>query len=127
MGRLGIPANINHPELEPMIIGCNFKIKINGNIGNSAVTSSLAEEVEKMIWATHWGADTVIDLSTGKHIHETLRLLHLRCSVYIIFRAATGTRLSTREPNRYFATWRWPVLVAACAVCWRGLAASTFW
>jgi phosphomethylpyrimidine synthase len=70
-GRAIIPANINHPELEPMIIGRNFKVKINGNIGNSAVTSSLAEEVEKMIWAIHWGADTVMDLSTGKHIHET--------------------------------------------------------
>jgi phosphomethylpyrimidine synthase len=70
-GRAIIPANINHPELEPMIIGRNFKVKINGNIGNSAVTSSLAEEVEKMIWATHWGADTIMDLSTGKHIHET--------------------------------------------------------
>ena len=70
-GRAIIPANINHPELEPMIIGRNFKVKINGNIGNSAVTSSLAEEVEKMIWAIHWGADTIMDLSTGKHIHET--------------------------------------------------------
>jgi phosphomethylpyrimidine synthase len=70
-GRAIIPANINHPELEPMIIGRNFKVKINGNIGNSAVSSSLAEEVEKMVWATHWGADTIMDLSTGKHIHET--------------------------------------------------------
>ena len=70
-GRAIIPANINHPELEPMIIGRNFKVKINGNIGNSAVTSSLAEEVEKMVWAIHWGADTIMDLSTGKHIHET--------------------------------------------------------
>jgi len=70
-GRAIIPANINHPELEPMIIGRNFKVKINANIGNSAVTSSPAEEVDKMIWATYWGADTVMDLSTGKHIHET--------------------------------------------------------
>jgi phosphomethylpyrimidine synthase len=70
-GRAIIPANINHPELEPMIIGRNFKVKINGNIGNSAVTSSLAEEVDKMIWGIHWGADTIMDLSTGKHIHET--------------------------------------------------------
>jgi phosphomethylpyrimidine synthase len=70
-GRAIIPANINHPELEPMIIGRNFKVKINGNIGNSAVTSSPAEEVEKMIWATYWGADTVMDLSTGRYIHET--------------------------------------------------------
>ena len=70
-GRAIIPANINHPELEPMIIGRNFRVKINANIGNSAVTSGIAEEVEKMVWATRWGADTVMDLSTGKHIHET--------------------------------------------------------
>ncbi len=70
-GRAIIPANINHPELEPMIIGRNFLVKINANIGNSAITSSIAEEVEKMIWATRWGADTVMDLSTGKNIHET--------------------------------------------------------
>jgi phosphomethylpyrimidine synthase len=69
-GRAIIPANINHPELEPMIIGRNFKVKINANIGNSAVTSSPAEEADKMIWATYWGADTIMDLSTGKHIHE---------------------------------------------------------
>jgi len=70
-GRAIIPANINHPELEPMIIGRNFLVKINGNIGNSAVTSSIDEEVEKMTWATRWGSDTIMDLSTGKHIHET--------------------------------------------------------
>jgi len=70
-GRAILPANINHPELEPAIIGRNFKVKINGNIGNSAVVSSLEEEVDKMIWAIHWGADTIMDLSTGKHIHET--------------------------------------------------------
>ena len=70
-GRAIIPANINHPELEPMIIGRNFRVKINANIGNSAVTSSLAEEVEKMVWAVRWGSDTVMDLSTGAHIHET--------------------------------------------------------
>jgi len=70
-GRAIIPANINHPELEPMIIGRNFLVKINANIGNSAISSSIEEEVDKMIWATHWGADTVMDLSTGKHIHET--------------------------------------------------------
>ena len=69
-GRAIIPANINHPELEPMIIGRNFKVKINANIGNSAVTSSPAEEVDKMIWATYWGADTIMDLSTGEQIHE---------------------------------------------------------
>jgi phosphomethylpyrimidine synthase len=70
-GRAIIPANINHPESEPMIIGRNFLVKINANIGNSAVTSSIQEEVEKMTWAIRWGADTVMDLSTGKHIHET--------------------------------------------------------
>jgi len=70
-GRAIIPANINHPELEPMIIGRNFRVKINANIGNSAVTSSIAEEVEKMVWSTRWGGDTVMDLSTGKNIHET--------------------------------------------------------
>ncbi|MGH2957968.1 MAG: phosphomethylpyrimidine synthase ThiC, partial [Solirubrobacterales bacterium] len=70
-GRAIIPNNINHPETEPMIIGRNFLVKINANIGNSAVTSSIGEEVEKMTWAIRWGADTVMDLSTGKHIHET--------------------------------------------------------
>ena len=70
-GRAIIPANINHPEIEPMIIGRNFLVKINANIGNSAVTSSIDEEVEKLTWAIRWGADTVMDLSTGKHIHET--------------------------------------------------------
>jgi phosphomethylpyrimidine synthase len=70
-GRAIIPANINHPESEPMIIGRNFLVKINANIGNSAVTSTIEEEVEKMTWATQWGADTVMDLSTGKNIHET--------------------------------------------------------
>ncbi len=70
-GRAIIPANINHPELEPMIIGRNFLVKINANIGNSAITSSIEEEVEKMVWATRWGADTVMDLSTGDNIHET--------------------------------------------------------
>ena len=70
-GRAVIPLNINHPEIEPMIIGRNFLVKVNANIGNSAVTSSIGEEVEKMTWAIRWGADTVMDLSTGKHIHET--------------------------------------------------------
>ena len=70
MGRAIIPANINHPEAEPMAIGRNFLVKINANIGNSAVTSSMAEEVEKMVWATRWGADTVMDLSTGRNIHN---------------------------------------------------------
>ncbi|MGF1548723.1 MAG: phosphomethylpyrimidine synthase ThiC, partial [Thiotrichales bacterium] len=70
-GRAIIPANINHPELEPMIIGRNFRTKINTNIGNSAVTSSIEEEVEKMVWSARWGGDTLMDLSTGKNIHET--------------------------------------------------------
>jgi len=70
-GRAIIPANVNHPESEPMVIGRNFLVKINANIGNSAVTSSIEEEVEKLIWAIRWGADTVMDLSTGKNIHET--------------------------------------------------------
>ena len=70
-GRAIIPSNVNHPESEPMIIGRNFLVKVNANIGNSAVTSSIGEEVEKMTWATRWGADTVMDLSTGKNIHET--------------------------------------------------------
>ena len=70
-GRAIIPANINHPEIEPMIIGRNFRVKINANIGNSAVTSSIEEEVEKLRWSTLWGADTVMDLSTGPNIHDT--------------------------------------------------------
>lgn len=70
-GRAIIPANINHPEAEPMIIGRGFRTKINANIGNSIVTSSIAEEVEKAVWAAYWGADTIMDLSTGRHIHET--------------------------------------------------------
>jgi phosphomethylpyrimidine synthase len=70
-GRAIIPANINHPEVEPMIIGRNFLVKINGNIGNSALGSSIEEEVEKLTWGARWGADTVMDLSTGKNIHET--------------------------------------------------------
>ncbi|PCE68467.1 phosphomethylpyrimidine synthase ThiC [Salinivibrio sp. YCSC6] len=70
-GRAIIPANINHPEAEPMIIGRNFLVKVNANIGNSAVSSSIEEETEKLVWATRWGADTVMDLSTGRNIHET--------------------------------------------------------
>lgn len=70
-GRAILPANINHPESEPMIIGSRFHVKVNANIGNSAVSSSIEEEVEKMAWATHWGADTIMDLSTGKNIHAT--------------------------------------------------------
>ena len=70
-GRAVVPANINHPELEPQIIGRNFLVKINANIGNSAVASSVEEEVDKMVWATRWGADNVMDLSTGRNIHNT--------------------------------------------------------
>ncbi len=70
-GRAVIPSNINHPEAEPMIIGRNFLVKVNANIGNSSVSSSIEEEVEKLVWSTHWGADTVMDLSTGRNIHQT--------------------------------------------------------
>jgi phosphomethylpyrimidine synthase len=80
-GRAIIPANINHPELEPMIIGRQFLVKINANIGNSAVVSSIDDEVEKMVWATKWGADTLMDLSTGKHIHETREWIIRNCPV----------------------------------------------
>ena len=80
-GRAIIPANVNHPEIEPMIIGRNFLVKINANMGNSAVTSSIAEEVEKMVWATRWGADTIMDLSTGKNIHETREWMLRNCAV----------------------------------------------
>jgi phosphomethylpyrimidine synthase len=80
-GRAIIPANVNHPELEPMIIGRNFKVKINSNIGNSAVTSSPAEEVDKMVWATYWGSDTIMDLSTGKNIHELREWILRNCPV----------------------------------------------
>jgi phosphomethylpyrimidine synthase len=82
-GRAVIPANINHPELEPMIIGRNFLVKINANIGNSAITSSIEEEVDKMTWATRWGGDTVMDLSTGKNIHETREWIIRNSSVPI--------------------------------------------
>ncbi len=90
-GRAIIPANINHPELEPMIIGRNFLVKINANIGNSAVSSSIEEEVEKLKWATLWGADTVMDLSTGRDIHETrewiLRNAHVPIGTVPIYQA----------------------------------------
>ncbi|MFH0352432.1 MAG: phosphomethylpyrimidine synthase ThiC [Chromatiales bacterium] len=80
-GRAIIPANINHPEIEPMIIGRNFLVKINANIGTSAVSSGVNEEINKMVWATRWGADTVMDLSTGKHIHETREWIIRNCPV----------------------------------------------
>jgi len=82
-GRAVIPNNINHPETEPMIIGRNFRTKVNANIGNSAVTSSIQEEVEKMVWATRWGGDTVMDLSTGQNIHETREWIIRNSSVPI--------------------------------------------
>ena len=82
-GRAIIPANINHPELEPMAIGRNFLVKINANIGNSAVTSTIAEEVEKMVWAIRWGADTVMDLSTGRNIHNIREWIVRNCPVPI--------------------------------------------
>ena len=82
-GRAIIPANINHPETEPMIIGRNFMVKINANIGNSATTSTIEEEVEKMLWSTRWGGDTVMDLSTGKNIHETREWIIRNSSVPI--------------------------------------------
>ena len=82
-GRAIIPSNINHLELEPMVIGRNFLVKINANIGNSAVSSSIEEEVEKLRWATLWGADTVMDLSTGKNIHETREWIIRNSSVPI--------------------------------------------
>ncbi|MBS1174454.1 MAG: thiC [Burkholderiaceae bacterium] len=80
-GRAIIPANINHPELEPMIIGRNFLVKVNANIGNSALHSSIEEEVEKMVWSTRWGGDTIMDLSTGKNIHETREWIIRNCPV----------------------------------------------
>ena len=82
-GRAVIPTNINHPELEPTIIGRNFLVKINANIGNSALTSTIEEEVEKMVWAIRWGADTVMDLSTGRNIHETREWILRNSSVPI--------------------------------------------
>jgi phosphomethylpyrimidine synthase len=82
-GRAVLTANVNHPELEPQIIGRNFLVKINANIGNSAVASTIEEEVEKMTWATRWGADTVMDLSTGKNIHETREWILRNASVPI--------------------------------------------
>src|SRR6185436_9148964 len=82
-GRAIIPTNINHPETEPMIIGRNFLTKVNANIGNSIVTSSVAEEIDKMVWSTRWGADTVMDLSTGRHIHTIREWLVRNSSVPI--------------------------------------------
>jgi len=80
-GRAILPSNINHPELEPMVIGRNFLVKVNANIGNSIVSSTVSEEVEKMVWAIRWGADTLMDLSTGRHIHETREWILRNCPV----------------------------------------------
>jgi len=93
-GRAVLPNNINHPESEPMIIGRNFLTKINANIGNSAVSSGIAEEVEKLVWAIRWGGDTVMDLSTGKHIHETREWIIRNSPV------AIGTGDLPRHPDR---------------------------
>jgi phosphomethylpyrimidine synthase len=92
-GRAIIPANINHPELEPMIIGRNFLVKINANIGNSAVASDVADEVDKMVWAIRWGADTVMDLSTGRNIHDTAN-------------GSSATRPCRSAPCRSTRRWR---------------------
>ena len=100
-GRAIIPANVNHPETEPMIIGRNFLVKINANIGNSAVTSVIAEEVEKMTWAIRWGGDTVMDLSTGKHIHETREWIIRNCAGADRHRAdLPGAREGGRQGGR---------------------------
>ena len=92
-GRAIIPANINHLELEPMIIGRNFAVKINANIGNSAVSSSIEEEVDKLRWATLWGADTVMDLSTGREIHQTREWI-----IRKVFSTLTGTKSARSWP-----------------------------
>ena len=97
-GRAIIPANINHPELEPVIIGRNFLVKINANIGNSAVTSSAADEVEKLVWAIRWGADTVMDLSTGRNIHN------IRSWISATRRCRSAPCRSTRRWKRSAAT-----------------------
>ena len=97
-GRAIIPANINHPEAEPMIIGTKFLVKVNANIGNSAVLSSIDAEVEKMRWATRWGSDTIMDLSTGKDIHTTREWI-MRNSPFL-----SGLSRSTRRSRRSAAT-----------------------
>ena len=97
-GRAIIPANINHPELEPMAIGRNFLVKINANIGNSAVTSSIEEEVEKLVWAIRWGADNVMDLSTGRNIHTTRDWIVRNC------RCPSARCRSTRRSRRSAAS-----------------------
>ena len=107
-GRAIIPSNINHAELEPMIIGRNFLVKINANIGNSAVTSSVEEEVEKMVWAIRWGADTVMDLSTGRNIHNTREWILRNSPVPIgtvpIYQALEKVRRRSRQARLGDAT-----------------------
>jgi len=105
-GRAIIPANINHPEVEPMAIGRNFRVKINANIGNSAVTSSIEEEVEKLVWAIRWGADNVMDLSTGRDIHTTrdwiVRCRSARCLFTRLWRKLA--ELQKPLPGKFTAT-----------------------
>src|SRR5690554_964925 len=108
-GRAIIPANINHPEIEPMIIGRNFLVKINGNIGNSALGSSIEEEVEKLTWGARWGADTVMDLSTGKNIHETrewiIRNSHVPIGTVPIYQDRKSTRLNSSHVRISYAVF----------------------
>jgi phosphomethylpyrimidine synthase len=118
-GRAIIPNNINHPESEPMIIGRNFLVKINANIGNSAVASSIEEEVEKMRWATKWGADTVMDLSTGKNIHATREWILRNSPVPIgtvpIYQNSSATPSSNRPSKAWITSPFTPV--CCCASC----------
>ena len=108
-GRAIIPNNINHPESEPMIIGRNFLVKINANIGNSALGSSIDEEVSKMTWATRWGADTIMDLSTGNHIHETREWL-IRNSPVPIGTVPIYQALEKVDGVAEDLTWRYSVI-----------------
>ena len=103
-GRAILPNNINHPESEPMIIGRNFLTKINANIGNSAVSSGIAEEVEKLVWAIRWGGDTVMDLSTGKHIHETREWI-IRNSPVPIGTVPISQVSSSARPSTFSSAW----------------------
>ena len=127
-GRAIIPSNINHLELEPMIIGRNFLVKMNANIGNSAVRSSIEDEVEKLQWATLWGADTVMDLSTGKNIHETREWIIRNSAVPIgtvpIYQALEkaggrpedrpGRSIATRSSSSASRVWTTSPFMPAC-------------
>jgi phosphomethylpyrimidine synthase len=126
-GRAVLPNNINHPESEPMIIGRNFLTKINANIGNSAVSSGIAEEVEKLVWAIRWGGDTVMDLSTGKHIHETREWI-LRNSpvaigtvpIYQALEKVDGRSSATRSSSRPSRAWTIsPSMPVCCCATYR--------